>query len=227
MMGAARTLGAMPCCTWRRPRSTTSPAPCGYCGAAAEIRPACQEPDGHGDVRPAPPTARSPSRSATTPTPSPDARSPVRRGARAPTEPRSSFRPRSVPTMSRPCSGLVTEWWPPRAVRTAATDGRYGAGDGVPRAECAGAADHHRHRPLHRAAPAEPVRGEAVRQGAGQTVPRQPPVSAPRDSMNCLKRFRSPVAWRLTKPSLSPTVSARPSGSWSSCSMTLVVVSSM
>lgn len=65
------------------------------------------------------------------------------------------------------------------------------------------------------------------RQRAGQTVPRQPPVSAPRDSMNCLKRFRSPVAWRLTKPSLSPTVSARPSGAWSSCSMILVVLSSM
>ncbi len=32
------------------------------------------------------------------------------------------------------------------------------------------------------------------RQGAGQTVPRQPPVSAPRDSMNCLKRFRSSAA---------------------------------
>lgn len=38
-----------------------------------------------------------------------------------------------------------------------------GAGDGVPRAECAGAADHHRHRPLHQAAPAEPVRGEPTR----------------------------------------------------------------
>ncbi len=56
------------------------------------------------------------------------------------------------------------------------------------------------------------VRGGSL-QGAGQTVPRQPPVSAPRDSMNCLKRFRSLEAWRLTKPSLSPTVSARPSGS--------------
>ncbi|RDL04471.1 hypothetical protein DER30_6103 [Streptomyces sp. HB202] len=70
------------------------------------------------------------------------------------------FRPRSVPTMSRPCSGLVTEWWPHPPCAWRAADGPYGAGDGVPGAECAGAADHHRHRPLHQAAPAEPLRGE-------------------------------------------------------------------
>jgi hypothetical protein len=49
----------------------------------------------------------------------------------------------------------------------------------------------------HRTA-ALPICGATVRRGdrqsAGQTVPRQPPVSAPRDSMNSLKRFRSPVA---------------------------------
>lgn len=49
------------------------------------------------------------------------------------------------------------------------------------------------------------------RGSTAQTSPRQAPVSVPpRDSMNSLKRRRSPVAWRLTKPSLSPTVSARP-----------------
>ncbi|RUP66016.1 hypothetical protein SSPNP10_22515 [Streptomyces sp. NP10] len=294
----------------------------------------------------------------------------------------SSFQPRSVRRMSRPCSGLVTEWWrPPASHALRAVDGPSGACDGVPRAECAGAADHYRQRPLDQAAPAEPLRAEtpgAVPEGmrilpsvaawrmvpsrewhrsgaaeilrgcfyaprleeaadttlpeamtrlqpapgigawtaaaetlqrtpgalapslgdfhlpvqigyarggadeqvlqllgsyrgqrhraallllgyrqpaagcrtagptgqphrlsaarprraafgrsAGQTVPRQLPVSVPRASMNCLKRLRSPVAWRLTKPSLSPTVSARPSGSWSSWSMILVVVSSM
>ncbi|CAM5432146.1 hypothetical protein SCALM49S_04190 [Streptomyces californicus] len=78
----------------------------------------------------------------------------------------------------------------------------------------------------HRLSAARPRRA-AFGRSAGQTVPRQLPVSVPRASMNCLKRLRSPVAWRLTKPSLSPTVSARPSGSWSSWSMILVVVSSM
>lgn len=63
----------------------------------------------------------------------------------------SSFQPRSVRRMSRPCSGLVTEWWRPPASHTLrAVDGPYGAGDGVPRAECAGAADHYRQRPLQR-----------------------------------------------------------------------------
>ncbi len=43
----------------------------------------------------------------------------------------------------------------------------YRAGDRVPRAECAGAADHHRQRPLRPAAPAEPVRRGARASGRG------------------------------------------------------------
>src|SRR3990172_1153801 len=44
-------------------------------------------------------------------------------------------------------------------------------------------------------------------------VPRQAPVSWPRSSMNSLKRFRSPATRLERKPSLSPTVSAKSSGS--------------
>ena len=46
----------------------------------------------------------------------------------------------------------------------------------------------------------------------GGTSPRQAPASAPRPSMKCLTRSRSPAARRLTMPSLSPTCSTRPSG---------------
>jgi hypothetical protein len=43
--------------------------------------------------------------------------------------------------------------------------------------------------------------------------PRQPPVSSPRASMNCLNRSRSPSTRRERKPIASPAVSTTPSGS--------------
>jgi hypothetical protein len=55
-----------------------------------------------------------------------------------------------------------------------------------------------------------------------QTWPRQAPVSVPRDSMNVLNRLRSSLAFCRTNPILSATASARPFGSCSICSITLV-----
>ena len=54
------------------------------------------------------------------------------------------------------------------------------------------------------------------------TVPRQPPLAVPFDSMNRLNFSRSDSAWRLTNPTLSPTDSSRPSGSYSMVRFTRV-----
>ena len=62
-------------------------------------------------------------------------------------------------------------------------------------------------------APARGPRPRAYDVADWLTSPRQAPVSVPRPSMSSLKRSRSPLTRRLTRPSASPTFSAAPSGS--------------